>query len=548
MHPSTRSIRPFAALLTMLGCGSPSVPNDGGLALDGEVADASSDAAGLCGGDIALSEGMVRTASGVVRGVRVGEVWSYRGVPFAESPQPFTPPQPRACWDGVFEANAWPSACVQMRFDGMPGSVPTGTPTGENDCLALNVWAPASAAAPRPVLVFIHGGGNQQGSTSEEQGGTPLYEGDLLAARQDVIVVTLQYRLGPFGYFAHPALADAAGHAGNYGLSDQIAGLRWVADNIAAFGGDPSRVMIFGESGGALDVCALLASPLTAGLFHAAIMESGGCLATSRADAEAQAIAVATELGCPEGSDRACLEGITEEAWLAIIEPPLTGGRVGLAWGPTVDGHVLLDVPEAVITRGEHQHVPFIIGTNADEMAASVARTVTPDDVRRAFAVFGEYADELLALYPPGTTDAEARAAYVGATTDGQFTCTARRIAAAAAASQDEPVFRYFFDHVPDTVAGRLLGAIHGLELLYVFSTYERTDYGPRANDDDRAVASLFGERWSALVRQGSPEGTPVWPSYDGTEPSLVIAGTPRVETEIRRAECEVWEAIRAAP
>jgi hypothetical protein len=131
MHPSTRSIRPLAALLTMLGCGSPSVPNDGGLALDVEVADASSDAAGLCGGDIALSEGMVRTASGVVRGVRVGEVWSYRGVPFAESPQPFTPPQPRACWDGVFEANAWPSACVQMRFDGMPGSVPTGTPTGE---------------------------------------------------------------------------------------------------------------------------------------------------------------------------------------------------------------------------------------------------------------------------------------------------------------------------------------------------------------------------------------------------------------------------------
>jgi para-nitrobenzyl esterase len=416
------------------------------------------------------------------------------------------------------------------------------------------VWRPEGAAAdapPAPVLFFIHGGGNAIGSTSEEAApGVVTYDGAALATLTDAVVVTRRLstralRLAPTGSCRSPRTAGSRATTASWTRSPRSSGSH---DNAAALEADAGRVMIFGESAGAVNVCMLLASPLAAGLFGAALMESGGCLATSRADAEAQAIAVATELGCPEGSDRACLEGITEEAWLAIIEPPLTGGRVGLAWGPTVDGHVLLDVPEAVITRGEHQHVPFIIGTNADEMAASVARTVTPDDVRRAFAVFGEYADELLALYPPGTTDADARAAYVGATTDGQFTCTARRIAAAAAASQDEPVFRYFFDHVPDTVAGRLLGAIHGLELLYVFSTYERTDYGPRANDDDRAVASLFGERWSALVGQGSPEGTPVWPSYDGTEPSLVIAGTPSVETEIRRAECEVWEAIRAAP
>lgn len=537
MHP-----RRLILIAVLTACGTPSTPTDA------SSEDAPASDAGTCGSDVTPGPGIVITTSGAVRGAMTGEgadaAWAWRGVPFAEPPLRWRPPEPRACWSGVREADAWPALCPQMAFDGAPGEEPVGTPTGENDCLAVNVWAPATEAAPRAVLVFIHGGGNQQGGSSQLQADTRIYEGDLLAARGDVIVVTLQYRLGPFGYLAHPALADGDTPAGNYGLLDQIAALRWVQANIAAFGGDPSRVTIFGESGGAVDVCALYASPLAAGLFSGAIMESGACLGLPTASVEAIADTHASALGCPAPTDRACLEGITDAQWLSVLEPPLAAGRVSLDWGPSIDGAVLPDSPEAMIARGEHNHVPFVVGSNAEETGASVPRTITPALVRAAFAMFPEHEDELLALYPPGDTDASARAAYVAATTDGQFTCTAARVARFAAASQSEPVFRYFFDHRPDSAAGRLLGAVHGLELFYVFQTFERSAYAARATAADEAVATLMATRWAALARDGSASGEPSWPRYDASEPSFVIAEPPEVRLAVRAEACAVWDAI----
>lgn len=530
----------IVALLLLTACDPPPAPTDAGISADVPLLGD----AGACGSDVTPEEGVVITQSGAVRGTQRDGVWAYLGIPFAEPPEPWRAPEPRACWEGVRDATEWAPVCPQVMFDAMPGGEPVGTPMGENDCLALNVWAPATAGAPRPVLVFIHGGGNQQGGASQLQGSAYIYEGDLLAGSADAVVVTLQYRLGPFGFLAHPALRED-GHAGNYGLMDQIAGLTWVRDNIARFGGDPDRVMVFGESGGALDTCALLASPRAAGLYASAIIESGACMATAGSEAEAASIEAATGLGCDASADRACLEAISVSAWQGILEPPVVGGRVGLSWGPSVDGFVLPDVPEAMIARGEHNHVPFIIGSNADEMAASAPLNVTPDDVRRAFAAFGAFEGELLAIYPPGTTDAEARASYVRALTDAQFTCTARRVASAAAASQTEPVYRYFFDHAPSNAAGRLLGAVHGVELFYVFGTYVRSDYADRATPEDAAVAAAVGARWRSLAATGDPGGTPTWPRWDATETSLVIAPSLSVEANIRRPECETWDAIR---
>lgn len=508
----------------------------------GGLADGSSPSDAGCGTAHRGEPGIVVTASGPVRGTTTDSVTSYLGVPFADPPRRWRAPEPRACWDGVFDATEFPAPCPQVVFTSTGES--TGEVVGADDCLGLNIWAPADSSEPVPVMVYIHGGGNQQGSSSMLVGGTPLFEGDLLAARGSVVVVTIQYRLGPFGYLVHPAVRDEEGRAGNYGLLDQLAALRWVQDNIGAFGGDPSRVMLFGESGGAVDVCALVSSPLSGGLFSSALMQSGACVADSRALAEANGLETAAALGCSADSDRACLEALTQQEWLGAVASPHGDGLVVSQWGASIDGYVLHDVPQATIARGEHNHVALVFGSNAEETETSVPAAVTPEFVRRVFAAFEPYTDELLALYPPGSTDAQARAAYVAATTDSQFGCTARRAALAASRSQEEPVYRYFLEHRPSLVPGRAPAAFHGVELPFVFGTIERTAYASRMTAADRAVVALFAERWSAIARVAQPQGIPEWPVFDDDEQTFVIAGTPRVEIELRRPQCEIWDAI----
>jgi para-nitrobenzyl esterase len=539
----TSPLAPFAVAACLTACGGSAPP------VDVAGADAA-DGASACVASPTSDPAVVRTTTGTFRGSPDGGSLRWLGIRFARAARRWAAPTPAECPDGVQDAAEWPAICEQNAFESAPGQPATATPGGQPDCLALNVWRPAAAGEGRPVLVYIHGGGNSQGSSSQLQANVRLFDGALLATRMNAIVVTIQYRVGPFGFLAHPALADEAGPVGNYGLLDQQAALRWVQSNIAAFGGDRARVMLFGESAGALDTCMHLVSPLARGLFSSALMQSGGCVAATREQREADAIAHATALGCPSRTDRACLERLTRDQWLSRVEPPFSGGVVSLSWGPTIDGFVLPDAPEAVLARGAHNHVPFVIGSNAAETGMSLPLRVEPADVVAFFARFPEpHRSRLSALYPPGATAAEARRALVRATTDAQFTCGARRIARAVATHQPEPVHRYFFDHRVDGAAGALFGATHGLELFFVFQTIERSAYAMGGlRPEDAAVAATMGARWVALARDGYPQDPsgPRWPTYTATDPTLVIAPTVTVSEGPRNAECDAWDALAA--
>ncbi len=507
-----------------------------------------------CGAGIASKPGLVATAFGVVQGQKTGNVYRFLGVPFAAppvGPLRWLPPQDPACWDAPLQAATFPPACTQKQFSA-DGSQP-GTIIGAEDCLYLNVWTrDGYDGQSRPVMVFMHGGGNVQGSTSEETQGATMYDGAKVADRGDAVVVTAEYRLGPLGFLAHSALADADGHVGNWGLLDQMQALRWVQRNIAAFGGDPTRVLLFGESAGALDTCALVASPLAAGLFSRALMESGACVSGSLADREAQASDYLTQVGCGSAGDvNKCLRDLSAEALFAPITQPTSEGVVTSLWGPTVDGWVLAKAPQQAVVDGSHNHVPLVVGTNADEMAISVQPgTVSPAKVQAAFHQFPSIETRLLALYPPGTGNApteQARDAYIQATTDAQFTCNARRILRAAQLSQTEPAWRYFFSHKLSGVSGTVDGSYHGLELFFVFGTLEDTSYAPKITAGDTAVESALLGYWTRFAATGDPNGggALAWPRYDATDPYLQIEPTLASSQALRADKCDAWDSAR---
>ena len=257
--------------------------------------------------------GLVTTGCGNYQGVSQGTTYAFLGIRYAAAPtgsRRWQAPQTLPCPTAVQQASAFGSKCPQLDLESMAF-------VGDEDCLTLNIWAPAasvgSTSARRPVLFFIHGGGNSLGASSELlAGGVATYRGDRLAAVANAIVVTVNYRIGPLGFLAHPTLdaEGAQGTSGNYGTLDQIAGLRWVRDWISSFGGDPSRVMIFGQSAGGQNTCMLVASPLAAGLFSAATILSGGCPGRTRAQIDTATQSLATKAGCTAGnSPLACLRG-----------------------------------------------------------------------------------------------------------------------------------------------------------------------------------------------------------------------------------------------
>ena len=248
----------------------------------------------------------VVTDRGAVRGTAAAGVTDWLDIPFAAppvGPLRWAAPELPACWRGVRSTQAFGPPCPQLD---------NGTVIGSEDCLSLNVWKPANAkaTAPRAVMVFVHGGGNQQGSASNVVSGVTLYDGANLARTGDVVVVTVQYRVGALGYLASPSLASGTQPAGNYGLLDQVAALQWVQGNIGAFGGDPKRVLLFGESAGAVDTCMLVASPLARGLFSRALMESGACGASDTATSERVASDFAQAAGCTGADVAACLRAL----------------------------------------------------------------------------------------------------------------------------------------------------------------------------------------------------------------------------------------------
>lgn len=461
----------------------------------------------------------VKTASGVVEGKDDGAVHAFFGIPYAAPPVGdlrWKPPAAAAKWTGVRKATAFGSHCMQGRVFGDMNFRDAG---GSEDCLTLNVWVPAKAAAAKlPVMVWIYGGGFVAGTTSEgRQDGTHL-------AQQGVIVVSMNYRLGIFGFFVHPELAKESGRnaAGNYGLLDQLAALHWVHDNIAAFGGDPDQVTIFGESAGSFSVSAQMASPLAKGLFQKAIGESGaafhsgGLSFESRSAREEQDVKeVRAKLGV---STLAELRALPADKLLDAFSPPQSRG---FDFGPDVDGYFLPEPVPAIFAAGKQNDVPLLAGWNHDEGSFEIAFSPQKPTAEALKATaqkeFGDKAAEFLRLYPADTPEQTLRSAqdFAG---DRFIAFSTWDWMESQGKTGKQPIYRYRFDlGPPSDPKGPQLGAYHSAEIEYVFGQLD-SKAGVAWRADDRQLSEEMQKYWANFARSGDPNGPglPKWPVYSG--------------------------------
>jgi len=491
--------------------------------------------------------GDVMTAGGPVRGDETANGLAFRGIPYAAppvGPLRWKPPADAAAWTTVRDATAFGKACPQL--DNTIG----GKLAWDEDCLTLNVWTP-KLAGKAAVMVWIHGGGLVQGGSA-----LPIYDGATLAHDGGVVVVSINYRLGPLGYLAHPALTaeDTAHHAsGNFGLLDQIAALRWVQRNIAAFGGDPSNVTIFGESAGGESVCALLASPLAAGLFAKGVIESAQCVGYGKAlralhdakarveSGEAQGLRIASALGCIAPDAAACLRGKGADELIHASPAALGFLGDGEHYGLTVDGYALTDAPAALLDAGKLANVPMIVGTTADEATLFTSKLPMRGPLAYDVVVhkiFGTDAPKVLAQYPArrGTV----KQAFDALVTDVVFACPTRRAAKALRARQPH-VYRYEFAHVTAKAQAKGMGASHGSEIPFVFGTVESP------TDDERKLAKTMLGYWTRFARTGDPNGggAPAWTAYDAASDSYLELDTPIAAKQgLHRAGCDTLDGI----
>jgi para-nitrobenzyl esterase len=454
----------------------------------------------------------VLVESGAVEGVVKNGLAAYLGIPFAAPPLGelrWREPRPAAPWQGIRKATSFAPACMQTGVS-MPGEKPP--PTSE-DCLYLNIWTPAKAAAERlPVIVWIHGGGYTNGATS-----MPLYGGDRLAKR-GVIVISIAYRLGPLGFLAHPDLtAESAHHSsGNYGLLDQIAALQWIHRNVAAFGGDPQCVTIAGQSSGAMSVSMLMASPRARGLFHRAIGQSGGLFEPLR-------LAPAYLLPNAERDGKAYAASVGVASIAALRKLPvaeLLKGKTGSVSHPVIEPYVLPAAPYDALSSGGYNDVPLLVGFNADEARAFVdvaqvkAATFAADIMRS----FGSLPPPLIEAYPH-TTDELARQARLDLERDLRFGWDMWAWARLQLKSGHSPVYFYYFEQQPPFPTGSLYerwGASHFAELWYMFDHLDQETW--RWSAGDRQLAARMSSYWTNFAKHGDPNGAglPPWPTFNG--------------------------------
>jgi para-nitrobenzyl esterase len=469
----------------------------------------------------ASSAPQVKTGSGIVEGKKNGAVDVFLGIPYAAPPMGdlrWKPPVPSKKWTGVRKATEFGSHCMQGNVFGDMNFRDAG---GSEDCLFLNIWVPAKMSESKlPVMVWIHGGGFVAGSSSEpRQDGTNL-------AQQGVIVVSMNYRLGVFGFFVHPELAKESGHnaAGNYGLLDQVAALRWVRDNVAAFGGDPGNVTIFGESAGSYSVSALMASPLAKGLFQKAIGESGG--AGERPDPEAaEKFREEKDLKLARSilgvQTLAELRAVPAEKLLNAFFKP--GGENNFAFGPDVDGHFLPEPTPAIFAAGKQNYVPLLAGWNHDEGSFDITANPKKPTVDRlketAQKEFGAKADEFLRLYP-ATTEAQAQRSMLDFAGDRFIAWSTWWWMEAQSKTSKQPIYRFRFDlRPPSDPKGPQLGAYHSSEIEYVFGQLDSKG-GIAWRAEDRQLSAEMKKYWANFARSGDPNGPglPKWPVYSAAE------------------------------
>lgn len=445
--------------------------------------------AGLVQADVAPDRAATRF--GVVQGRVADGVAVFRGLPYAAPPvgaRRWRAPEWPAAWgDAVRPAVANGAACPQPRGPSLEGGGDVG-PVSE-DCLVLNVWRPVAAAEPLPVLVWLHGGAFVLGS-----GGLDIYDGAPLA-RRDALVVTVNYRLGHLGYFAHPAFErEQPGGPVNFGLLDQIQALRWVQDNIAAFGGDPRRVTVAGQSAGAQSVLALMASPLAQGLFQRAVAQSAYGIASHTRDA---ATAIGAKVAAHAGLSGAAASG--DALRRLSVEQLLAAQAGGLTLAPNlVAGDAALPRPIADTFRaGRQARVPLLIGSTSDEASVAAAFGL---DTGRLLDQLGRAKVLVQALYPGVTDPAQLGREVVR---DAVFTAYARRIAVLHAAQA--PTWRYYFAQRPAGRRGEPGGVGHGGDVPYVFGTTRACGcLGDALDAADAAVERRVGDHWFAFARDGA--------------------------------------------
>ena len=485
---------------------------------------------------------VVQTQSGPVRGVTADGVTSYKGIPYAAppiGPLRWRPPQPAAKWTGIRSAAHYGHDCMQLPFPS--DAAPLGTPPAE-DCLVVNVWTPEKHTGGKlPVMFWIYGGGWVNGGSSPA-----VYDGSHFA-KGEVVLVSVNYRLGRFGFFAHPALTKEANGQpeGNYGYLDQIAGLKWVQRNIAAFGGDPENVTIFGESAGGFSVHMLMTTKLSDGLFERAIVESGGGrmglnsphlkqATATRPSAESIGVAFAKKNGIAEEDPDALrkLRALPAETLVDGLNMASMSAATGTYPGPIIDGVIMRDELPAMYSAGLQHKVPLLVGANGMDIGFSEAKT--KDEL---FAAFGSMAGAARAAYDPaGEEDFKTLSMRVAS---DQFMVEPARFVAQQVVAGGQPAWEYRFSYVATSMRAEWPSAPHASEIPYVFDTVGAR-YGSALSADDEKTARETISYWLNFAKTGDPNGGALtkWPTYNAVEDRLL-----EFTDTGRKVEADPWKA-----
>jgi para-nitrobenzyl esterase len=481
----------------------------------------------------------VKTSYGLVEGKIQGATISFLGIPFANQPiedRRWQKAQPLdQCYPDDFKALMHPPACPQLDDTQV---------IGREDCLALNIWTPINAKPNTlPVMVFIHGGGNLQGSAGESVQNEVIYDGSLLAEKSQSVVVVIQYRLGILGWLN---IDDQIN--GNFGLSDQIEALKWIKSEISAFGGNDDQITIFGESAGARNVCTLIASPQTKDLFQSAIMQSGACLLPSASQVQSESLSWLAQTPCASTTKNQVRDCLNQQSLVALLTakpPQLNIAGKSSNFQPYVDGILLKEAPLTVIENGTFHIKSLIVGSNQQETSRSVPQITSEAEYRRLIeAQFGRISAQILNQYPVDV-DHSPLDRYIEVTSDAKFVCNAMRIARKA--HQSLNLYSYSFAQLLSN-APRLksFGAYHGIELLFVFQQLQKWGYRP--NNAELKTSEQMMQYWTNLADLENLElsnGLIEWPLFAQQGETLIFSKDGlKLEIDFKKSTCDFWDQL----